>query len=63
MKTLRCVVHSTLSAEISAMVNALNIMYFLSNVLSEILFLKSLFQKMPDNWVPIVAFNDNECLC
>ena len=35
------VVHSTLSAETSAMVDALDITYFLSNVLSEILFFES----------------------
>ena len=60
-KTL-CVVRSTLSAETSAMVDALDISYFLSNVLSEILFLKNVFHKMPDNQVPILAFTDNEYL-
>ena len=60
-KTL-CVVCSTLSAETSAMVDALDITYFLSNVLSEILFLKNVFHKPPDNQVSILAFTDNESL-
>ena len=60
-KTL-CIVRSTLSAETSAMVDALDINYFLSNVLSEILFLKNVFHKTPDNQVPILAFTDNESL-
>ena len=54
--------HSTLSAETNAMVDALDITYFLSNELLEILFLKSVFHKMPDNQVPILAFTDNESL-
>ena len=60
-KTLR-VVRSTLSAETSAMVDALDITYFLSNVLSEVLFLTSVFHKMAVNRVPILAFTDNESL-
>ena len=59
-KTLRCVARSTLSAETSDMVNALEITYFLPNVLSEILFLKSEFHKKPDNQVPILVFTDSE---
>ena len=43
--TLRCVARSTLSAETSDMSNALEITYFLPNVLSEILFLKMNFIK------------------
>ena len=62
IKTLRRVVHSILSAETSAMLDALDITYFLSNVPSEILFLKSVFHKTPDNRVPILAFTDNESL-
>ena len=61
-KTLRRVVRSTLSAETSAMLDALDITYFLSNVLSEILFLKSVFHKTPDNRVAILEFADNESL-
>ena len=61
-KTLRRVVRSTLSAETSAMVDALDITYFLSNVLSEVLFLTSVFHKMPVNRIPILAFTDNESL-
>ena len=59
---LRTAEISTLSAETSDMVNALDITYFLSNVLSEILFLKSVFHKMPDDRVPILAFTYNETL-
>ena len=44
------------------MVDALDITYFLSNVLSEKLFLKNVFHKTPDNQVPILAFTDNESL-
>ena len=44
------------------MVDALDITYFLSNVLSEKLFLKNVFHKPPDNQVPILAFTDNESL-
>ena len=44
------------------MVTAPEITYFLSSVLWEILFLKSAFQKMPDNPVAILAFTDNESL-
>ena len=61
-KTLRCVARGTLSAETSDMSNALEITYFLTNVLSEILFLKSEFHKMPDNRVPILVFTDSEFL-
>ena len=61
-KTLRRVVRSTLSAETSAMVDALDITYFLSNVLSEILFLTNIFHKKPSSQIPIIAFTDNESL-
>ena len=44
------------------MVNTPDIIYFLSTLLWEILFLKSAFQKMTDNPVTILAFTDNECL-
>ena len=44
------------------MLDALDITYFLSNVLSEILFLKSVFHKTPDNRVAILEFADNESL-
>ena len=44
------------------MVDSLDITYFLSNELLEILFLKNVFHKTPDNRVPILAFTDNESL-
>ena len=53
-RVLRRVVRSTISAETSAMIDALDNAYFLSRMVSEILQVRS---------VPIMAYTDNESMC
>ena len=62
-KTLRRVVRSTISAEASAMIDALDLSYFISQVLSEILDPNiKIENKKLSLTIPIVAFTDNKSL-